>query len=174
MVHGSYIAALLLAGTVSATAGQLATAPEPTAEDTIREIVTAAHHPDLKWPAFPYYKDEMQGLYEPRGYAPLWIADGKPIGPARDVLDALADSPRLGLDPTDYDAALLASRWRDLQSGKTLAPEELGRFDAGLTLAFLRQISDVHIGPMLPNVSVCTSFPEPSIARVMVPMPALT
>ncbi len=173
MMHRSCIVALLLAGAISAAAGQSnpSAQPVPSAQPTpapssdpaaasIREIVEKAHHPDLRWPDFPYYRDEMQGLYEPRGYAPLWLAGiagiagitgGRPIAQARHVLDVLADAAQRGLDPEDYGAAFLASRWRELESGGTLAPEDLGRFDAGLTLALLRQISDVHIGRITPR-----------------------
>jgi len=146
------VASVLLAGLAKPSALQAAwETSDPAVASTIREIVAKAHHPDLKWPDFPYYRDEMQGLYEPQGYAALWFAAGKPIEQVRDVLDVLADSPQRGLDPEDYDAAFLASRWRGLQSGGALAPEDLGRFDAGLTLAFLRQISDVHIGRITPH-----------------------
>ena len=150
-MRGPLTAVILLAGVAPAAFGQPATIADPPAVRTIREIVTSARHPDLKWPAFPYYRDEMQGLYEPRGYVPLWLAEGKPIRQARDVLDVLADSARRGLEPEDYDVTWLEARWRELQSGGAPAEEDLGRFDAGLTLALLRQISDVHIGRITPS-----------------------
>ncbi|HEX5716459.1 MAG TPA: L,D-transpeptidase family protein [Thermoanaerobaculia bacterium] len=150
-MRGPLTAVILLAGVAPAAFGQPATIADPPAVRTIREIVTSARHPDLKWPAFPYYRDEMQGLYEPRAYVPLWLAEGKPIKQARDVLDVLADSARRGLDPEEYDVTWLEARWRELQSRGAPAEEDLGRFDAGLTLALLRQISDVHIGRITPS-----------------------
>jgi murein L,D-transpeptidase YcbB/YkuD len=157
MIRGSWTATILLASAAAVAFSQPppiaepANPADPAVAQAIREVVASARHPDLRWPAFPYYRDEMQGLYEPRGYAPLWLAGGKPIEQARDVLDVLDESAERGLDPGDYDATLLASRWSALQAAGPPAPADLGRFDAALTLALLRQISDVHIGRITPS-----------------------
>src|SRR5262245_43673660 len=123
---------------------------DSTVVQTIREVVSRAHHSDLKWPDFPYYADEMQGLYGPIADTPFWFADGKMRPEAREVIDVLLDSGSRGLDPTDYDAAMLDATWKTLQTA-TLPPRDLALFDTGLSLAFLRQISDVQIGRVTPS-----------------------
>jgi murein L,D-transpeptidase YcbB/YkuD len=144
-------AACLVVGCAARVTAQPAAEAQPAVVQTIREVVARAEHPDLKWPEFPHYKDELQGLYEPIGYAPFWFADGKPRKQARQAIDVLRESPLRGLDPEDYDVAYLESLWDKLESGQDLPPLDLGRFDTGLSVAYMRQISDVRIGRITPS-----------------------
>ena len=118
---------------------------------TVRGVIESARHPLLKWCDFPYYQDEMQGLYAPLADGPVWLASGQPRPQVDDVLDVLRDAGNRGLDPTDYDVDLLASRLAALRAGNPLEPHELALFDTALSLAYLRCISDLHIGRITPR-----------------------
>jgi murein L,D-transpeptidase YcbB/YkuD len=117
----------------------------------IREVIAATRHPEMRWPDFPFYQDEMLGLYEPAGFAPVWLAGGHPGAAAREAVAALLDAAACGLEPEDYDAARLDALLRRLESGEAPPPRALGLADAAISLAFFRQLSDRHIGRVNPK-----------------------
>jgi len=121
---------------------------EPTA-DAIRAIVAAARLEGLRWPRFPDYQHILLALYEPRGYAPLWLDAGRPTSQAREAIAVLRESDAKGLDPRDYDAELLDRTAHGL--GPDASAPERARFDAMLSVALLRDISDLHIGKVNPK-----------------------
>ena len=118
---------------------------------TIRDIVSNARHPHLRWSDFPYYQDEMEGLYAPRGYAPFWFEGGRVRAQVGHLIDVLRDAPSRGLDPTDYDVDELDAGWRVAQAGSELSAQVRGELDAAWSLALLRHISDTHIGRITPG-----------------------
>jgi murein L,D-transpeptidase YcbB/YkuD len=139
---------LLLAAAAPAAASAIAAGEAAVA---IREVVAAAHHPEMRWPDFPFYQDEMQGLYEPVDYAPVWFADGRPLPAAHEAVDALLAAESRGLLPADYDADRLDALLRASVAGLPLAGRALGLADAAISLAFFRQLSDRHIGRVNPK-----------------------
>jgi hypothetical protein len=46
----------------------------------------------LRWPRFPYYRDELTGLYSSTKWAPLWTANARPNANARVVIDLLGEA----------------------------------------------------------------------------------
>jgi murein L,D-transpeptidase YcbB/YkuD len=135
----------------TAAAQSFPAAPDTTVANTIRAIIAATHHPSMKWPEFPYYRDEMEGLYRPLAFQLFWLVNGRPRPQIRDAVDILLDAEARGLDPEDYDASRLDAQARQLQAGATFSPENLALFDTHLSLALFRQISDVHIGKINPK-----------------------
>ena len=97
----------------------------------------------------------MEGLYAPGGDAPVWFEGSRPRPQARDVVAVLQEAETRGLSPADYDADCL-ERWLGA-AGAGLAPAEIGRFDAALSLLFMRHLSDVHVGRVDPK-SVTVAF----------------
>jgi murein L,D-transpeptidase YcbB/YkuD len=114
-------------------------------------VVESGRHPWLRWPSFPYYRDELAGLYAPRAYQALWLEAGRPTAPAESALAVLAEAPAKGLDAADYDVALLREKSRALSAGGAASAEELALFDAALSVGLLRMISDLHIGKVNPR-----------------------
>jgi murein L,D-transpeptidase YcbB/YkuD len=126
-------------------------APPPEATPrAIEGIVAASRLESLRWPRFPDYQYILKGLYEPRGYAPLWLDAGRPTKQARDAIDVLRAADTKGLDPGDYDAELLEGQWRAISSGQA-SSDELARFDVGLSVGLVRNVSDLHIGKVNPK-----------------------
>lgn len=125
--------------------------PDAAAVATIREVVDQAYHPTARWGSAPNYRDELLGLYEPAGFAPIWYDGRVPRPQARDAIDVLLAARSRGLDPADYDAAGLDRAWRAAEAGRRLDGRELGLFDTALTLALLRHVSDLHIGRINPR-----------------------
>lgn len=140
------LAVLLL---IAAPAAGTGDGGDPTT--AIRAVIAAAHHPHMRWPDFPFYQDEMVGLYEPVAYAPVWLTGGRPGVAAREAVAALLDAAACGLEPDDYDAARLDTLLRGLEAGEALSADAVGMADAAISLAFFRQLSDRHIGRVNPK-----------------------
>jgi L,D-transpeptidase YcbB len=117
----------------------------------IESVVREAIHPMLRWPRLAYYDDELLALYEGGGFAPLWLEGARPRKQARDVIDALLAAGTKGLDATDYDARWLDSLARAISGGASVATRDRAMFDVGVTVGFLRHLSDLHIGRVNPQ-----------------------
>lgn len=138
---------LFLFAPVAAVA-QGAAAADPA---VIAARVREAQHPWLRWPRFPYYQDELQGLYGPRANAALWLDGARPSAQAAAAIAALSDARAKGLDPLAYDAPLLDEMHGLLEAGKPASAEELALFDVALSIGLLRFVSDLHIGRVNPR-----------------------
>ena len=126
-----------------------AAAQSPPTAEAIRAIVAAGRLEGLRWPRFPDYQYILVALYEPRGYAPLWLDGGRPTPQAAEAIASLRAAAAKGLDPRHYDADLLDQASHAL--GASASPQEQARFDAMLSVATLRNISDLHIGRVNPK-----------------------
>jgi murein L,D-transpeptidase YcbB/YkuD len=113
--------------------------------------VREARHPWLRWQRFPYYQDELEGLYGPRANAALWLDGARPIPQTAAAISALSDARAKGLDPLAYDAPMLDEMRRMLEAGTPASAEELALFDVALSIGMLRFVSDLHIGRVNPR-----------------------
>jgi len=136
--------------------GSSAFAQEPdafstTVIETTKRIVTSGTHSGIRWQRFPYYVDELEGVYGPAGYSLIWF-DGANVTPkAGELIAELAKAENDGLDPEDYDARMLAETLAAIERGEIKDPKQLALFDTALTIAFLRYVSDLHIGRVNPK-----------------------
>ncbi len=170
-VHRS-VRALLLAALCTALPGGIglaATAPDPTA-GPLRSLVQAARDPALRWPDFTDFRSELQRLYERAAWQPLWLVGMRPTPAATRLIARLAAAESLGLEPADYDAEWLGGRARELvKPGGTPRPNELARFDVGLSVAAVRFVSALHRGRVSPRAAHAELFiPRSFLAVEMV------
>jgi murein L,D-transpeptidase YcbB/YkuD len=119
--------------------------------DALREIVAAGRLDDLRWPRFPEYQPALRALYEPRGFAPLWLDAAQPTPQARDAIEELARARERGLDPLDYDAPARVADYERLREADRARPSDLARFEAALSVAMLRYVSALHVGRIHPR-----------------------
>jgi murein L,D-transpeptidase YcbB/YkuD len=85
-------------------------------------------------------------LYEPVGYAPLWLdAAGRPNPDAQDALAMLSQAQRDGLDAVDYRAALTAAA-----QGENVE-DAVAHGDVRLSAAVLRYLRHLHRGRIEPR-----------------------
>ena len=138
---------LLLAPAPAAGAERAAAADALVIAARVRE----AQHPWLRWPRFPDYRGSLEALYAPRGYAALWLDRAEPTPQARAALVALDDARTQGLDPSDYDAPMLAEQARLLAAGADASAQELALFDVALSVGMLRLLSHLHLGRVSPR-----------------------
>jgi L,D-transpeptidase YcbB len=117
------------------------------APSRIQSLVSAGNLAGMRWPNFSDYKPWLQKLYEPSGFAPVWVQGMNPTPQARAMLTLFGSAWKKGLVPEDYDA----SRWEQrLQSLQTQGSDS-GAFDVALTVCAMRYVSDLHIGRINPK-----------------------
>ena len=167
------IRSLLLLALAAAPLGGNACAAEAAAAVDIgaplRSLVASAHHPDLRWPDFPEFSAEVERLYERAAWQPLWLRESRPTRAAFELIARLAGADSLGLEVADYDADWLGRRAGELDARSAAPPpDELARFDAGLSLAAVRFVSALHRGRLSPHVVKAQLFiPHSSLAVEM-------
>jgi murein L,D-transpeptidase YcbB/YkuD len=137
------------AAQINAQAPPLPQAPVPQGvSDRLREIASAGKLPAMARPDFSDYRLHFQHAYDTSNYAPLWLTGNQPTAQATVIIGLLQNSLHKGLNPDDYDA----SRWQGrLDSLKAPNDLTLAEFDAALTVAVMRYISDLHIGRVNPT-----------------------
>ena len=114
----------------------------------LREIAASGRLEGMERPNFSDYRKHVQAVYEATNFAPLWLNGNQPTGPALGVIQAVEASAQKGLNPADYDASRWSGRVGAL-GGATDAKK--AEFDAALTVAAMRYISDLHIGRVNPK-----------------------
>jgi murein L,D-transpeptidase YcbB/YkuD len=133
----------------SAQSQEQPAAPAAAAVSTrLREIAASGRLGGMERPDFSNYRKHVQAVYEAANYAPLWLNADEPTAQALGVIKAVEASAQKGLNPADYDAA----RWSErVNALKGSADAKRAEFDAALTVAAMRYISDLHIGRVNPK-----------------------
>jgi murein L,D-transpeptidase YcbB/YkuD len=114
----------------------------------LRDIAAGGRLSQMERPNFLDYRKNIQAVYEAVNYAPLWLNGDQPTAQASGVIKALEASAQKGLDPADYDAARWSERVNVLKGS---AYAKRAEFDAALTVAAMRYISDLHVGRVNPK-----------------------
>jgi murein L,D-transpeptidase YcbB/YkuD len=139
-------ALLALAVLAASTPSPAAPAQETNGSEALRTLVASGKDPDLRWPDFSDYRDQVAAFYDPTGYALAWSQNGKPTPQALAVIAALQQAETKGLNPDDYDA----SRWA-ARIGQLTQPATAARFDAALSVCAMRYTSDLDVGRVNPK-----------------------
>ena len=105
----------------------------------------------LRFGQFPDFKAQLEALYQPTGYAPLWTRNGKAIPQAQKAIASLFKADDKGLNSADYEADLL-NRWlAGINAQASPSPQELSQFDAALSLSLMRYASNLYLGRINPR-----------------------
>ena len=95
---------------------------------------------------------QLGQLYQGVSYMPLWLtAAGDLRGVGKDALQRLTNAEAEGLRPEDYGATQLDSLARQTGAKDNADPQTVARLDAGLSLALLRYLRDIHLGRVNPR-----------------------
>lgn len=119
-------------------------------EATLRGIVDTAKDPDLRWPDFPPYQNEVKKLYEGLGYTLVWIRGGQPTPQALAVINLIKDADTKGIVADDYGGPRWDGRVEKLRQSPS--DSDLARFDVALTVSAMRYIRAVHVGRVNPQL----------------------
>ena len=112
-------------------------------------LIQAGELPDLRWPDFTNYREQVGQFYGP-AFSLAWTSNSVPTPQARALIQALHRADEKGLEPEDYDAPRWTERLARFASASPVSPEELARFDLGLTVSALRYVAHVHHGRLDP------------------------
>jgi murein L,D-transpeptidase YcbB/YkuD len=141
-------AALVTLTVIMAAFATPAGAQSPVA-DVLKQIIDEGNPAYLNWSALGD-RERVGKLYEEGGYRLLWSDGAKPTAAAIVLLQELRRAGERGLDPEDYPGNRLAYLLVDLIDAPHAAVEQWALFDAGLTLAGIRFLSDLHYGRIDP------------------------
>lgn len=134
------------ASAISAVAQQSA---GPSVSSELRGMASAGQLPELRWPNFSDYREQVQNFYRPSGYTPAWVRGGRPTPQALAIVELLKQADSQGVDCEDYDGSRWADRLARLQKPHQAAEEAV--FDAAITVCSMRYISDLHVGKINPE-----------------------
>jgi murein L,D-transpeptidase YcbB/YkuD len=132
----------------AATSSQASETPSAAFSARLREIAASARLAGMERGNFSDYKKHFTAIYESSNFAPLWLRNGQPTPQAQGVIATLEECEQKGLFPADYDT----SKWpQRLEALKTATDVQRAEFDATLSVAVMRYISDLHIGRINPK-----------------------
>jgi murein L,D-transpeptidase YcbB/YkuD len=144
---------------VPAQAAAQAAAPAPApAEDALRQIIEEGNAGE---------RDPLGELYAAGGFRLLWSDGEKPTAAAITLLQQLRLAGERGLNPEDYPGNALAYLLIDLIDAPHSGIEHWAEFDAGLSRAGMRFLSDVHFGRIDPK----TLGHDLSVGRIPLDIP---
>jgi murein L,D-transpeptidase YcbB/YkuD len=152
MLNGSTLVSRVAAAAVvifSAVHATTALAQDP-AEDALRQIIEEGNPAYLDWSTAFADRELIGRLYAANGYRLLWSDGEKPSTAALVLLQELRHASDRGLDPEDYPGNRLAYLLIDLIDSGHPGVEQWALFDASLSLAGLRFLSDLHYGRIDP------------------------
>lgn len=93
---------------------------------------------------------KTQAFYEKRGFAAAWVEGATPRPQMDELIEALRDSAREGLDPDLYNVSMLEERRKEASKGfltdKGFDPKEAGALDVWLSYLYMRYASDIADG----------------------------
>jgi murein L,D-transpeptidase YcbB/YkuD len=136
--------------TILATVHTTAALAQGPAEDTLRQIIEEGNPAYLDWSTALADRELIGRLYAANGYRLLWSDGEKPSTAALVLLQELRHASERGLDPEDYPGNRLAYLLIDLIDSGHPGVEQWALFDASLSLAGLRFLSDLHYGRIDP------------------------
>jgi len=126
--------------------------PSPEVQAAVQGVLDAGRHPALTWPEVTGVLPGLEALYaaEPDGL--FWFAGESPHPALAEALQTLAQADAYGLNPADYDAMLLAEKWKGASAGAAPSPAQRALFDVALTVSAMRLLSSVHEGRVDPRL----------------------
>lgn len=93
---------------------------------------------------------KTQAFYEKRSFAAAWVEGAKPRPQMDELIEALRDSAREGLDPDLYNVSMLEERRKEATRGfltdKGFDPKEAGALDVWLSYLYMKYASDIADG----------------------------
>src|SRR5712664_189902 len=164
-------AAALRLGSVAVAAIAWAFAPpalaQAPAEDALKRIIEEGNPAYVDWSGASGDRDQIGKMYEANGYRLFWSDGQKPTVSAISLLQQLRLAGERGLDPEDYPGNRLAYLLTDLIDAPHSGIEQWALFDAGLSLAGMRFLSDVHLG----RIDPATMGHDLSVGRIKLDIP---
>lgn len=138
-------------GTIRPSCAALRVAEADDASARLCRLIEAAELPELRWPDFTNYRDQVRQFYGP-AFSLAWTSNNAVTLQAQALIQALQRAEEQGLEPEDYDASRWSARLAKLAAANPVSSEELAHFDLALTVSALRYVSHVHHGRLNPGL----------------------
>ncbi len=138
------------------------------AEGALKQIIEEGNPGFLAWAESSGERELISRLYQDNGYELFWSDGTKPTAAAISLLQQLRFAGDRGLDAEDYPGNALAYLLNDLIDAGPARIEQWALFDAGLSRAGLRFLSDVHYGRIDPK----TVGHDLAVGRINLDIPA--
>jgi murein L,D-transpeptidase YcbB/YkuD len=123
------------------------------AQTHLRSLIESGYLPELRWPNFQTYRDDVARFYQSYGYELPWISAMQPTRQARETITILQNAGEKGLSADDYDGPRWGERIEKLEPLNRHASEDDSmKFDLALTISMMRYISDLHTGRVDPRI----------------------
>ncbi len=115
-------------------------------------LIESGYLSELRWPGIGDLRSQLTSLYEPTGYAPAWLRDGRPTRQALEAIEAFRNAADKGLNAEDYDGPRWADRVARLGESNQGQPRvDPIRFDLAVSVSLMRLVSDLHLGRVNPR-----------------------
>jgi murein L,D-transpeptidase YcbB/YkuD len=93
---------------------------------------------------------QTRAFYEKRDFTAAWIENAKPRAQMDELIQALRDAEREGIDPDLYNVGMLEERRAEASKGfltnKGFDPKQAGALDVWLTYLYMKHASDIADG----------------------------
>lgn len=124
----------------------------PPGPGDLSALIAAGNLPDLRYPNFIGYRDDVKKFYAQGGNSLAWIQNSRAIPQAVAMILLFQQSASKGLNPDDYDASRWDARLTKLQpTAPKLSDDDLAHIDLALTVCAMRYISDLRVGRVNPQ-----------------------
>lgn len=150
LIRSTWLSRVAVLFTILAALHTTAASAQEPAEDTFKRIIEEGNPAYLDWSTALADRELIGRLYAANGYRLLWSDGEKPSPEALVLLQELRHASDRGLDPEDYPGNRLAYLLVDLIDSVHPGVEQWALFDASLSLAALRFLSDLHYGRIDP------------------------
>ena len=130
-------------------------APQATAQPdaevvaAVDRTLAASELAAIKWGDLRDVSADLRTVYADQADRLVWFDMATPVAKLEPALAAIARAGDYGLDPADYDAALLASQWPAIKSGTPSAGDRAA-FDLTVSVAAARMTRAVNAGRVDP------------------------
>lgn len=141
------VAAVVLGGSLCANAPLGA---QPPATSLVRDALATGRLRGARWPRISDVTETLLATYDTIYWHPLWLRDGRPTATAIAALRNVALVERVGLHPSDYDAARLDSLATVL-SGDPPDSSAASQFEALMSVAVARVLGTLQWGRVNPR-----------------------
>src|SRR5271170_823555 len=152
LVVGAATSQTLAASSPVAAPTTAAAPAAPQGPGDLNALIASGTLPDLRFPNFTDYRDEVKKFYAAGGNSLAWIQNGKASPQAVSMILLFQQAASKGLNPEDYDASRWDARLAKLQpTAPKPSDTDLAHIDLALTVSSMRYISDLHIGRVNPQ-----------------------
>jgi L,D-transpeptidase YcbB len=152
-------ALLLLVGLLQASGGA---SGAPERESTLQAVLSERTSSGIELWDLKRWREPLLKLYAARAFVPLWFSGAQLTPAGVELLTQLGEVDHRGLLRSDYDAARLALRVRELVAAP-VSGDAVQRLDAALSVTAARLVYDLHRGRVRPaQVGYDLDIPQPA------------